>query len=469
MLQQFVTQLKQNYPSIKDIRIPAEDALLANLQEEEAEPEAPAAESADTEEKAGAPTSEQEKNQKALAGQSFSMVIVLKQYNLKTVNALLIEISDWAAQQECDAQPVLLTHQETEQLQGFLDGTMELTPANIVESYRSREGYPSNARRHILVVLEEIQRLLRNLEQDYPTSGQHALNNGLYVQSLFEQLTRWGATIFHQSFTTPEDTWNFLLQQFPGHRYLNQPQNAYLPTRLKAFIQRHRMLAPLASQSFDNNDLEIENLSQPLVVMARSLRMEATRRLTPVEERKQRNRRRLLFTGVSVGTVLALVLGVWWYLRPPVMSSSPLPKGSQPGGIVGNYYGGQNFTRYITKRTDYGINMNWPGSPLAKVPSDYFSVRWKGFLEAPTPGKYRICSTVDDGVQLRLNSKELINDWRVGSARTKCKVVHLEKGWHSLFLQMFEARGGSVIKLSWEKPNQPGIRPIPGKHLCCKK
>ncbi len=497
MLQQFVDQLKQKYPSIQDIRIPEENALSTVVASEQADssatPDETKAElpsdsseavsasetedSTESKKESEENTEEQRASEKkkmsveasALAGQSFSPVIIIRRYQLKTVTALLSDIGAWADEHQCQIIPVILTPKETEQLQGFLFKDRELTPEQIVESYRSREGYPANARRHIVVALEEIQRLLRNVEQDYPTSGQHALGNGQYIQSLFTQLTHWGATIFHKPYSNALDIWSFLLEQFPGHRSLSRPENAHFPLRLEAFIQRHRMLAPLASQTFDNNDLEIENLSQPLLLMARSLRIEATRRLTSLSERKQRSRKRFLATTVSLGSIVLVALAAWWFLRPPVLASIKLPKGSTPGGIVGNYYGGQNFNRFLNKRADRQINMYWQSSPLQKVPADYFSVRWKGFLEAPHDGKYRICAEYDDGAQLRIDKKELINDWRVGGSRTKCKVLHLEKGWHSLYMQMFEARGGAIAKLSWERPKRPGIRPIPARHLCCTK
>ncbi len=508
MLEQFVNQLKRNHPSIQEVRIAGKAFALTSAAQTETtttdETSEPTAEAFDTSAAAGdtsaspeategeasqttdsssegdvaavaaeaAKASEPEEAAPATSDEvpaSLELVVLIRKYHLKTVNSILNEIAAWGEANGSDIKPVVLTPRETELLQRYSVNDTELQPDQIIESYKQKEGYPATARRHVLAALEEIQRLLRNLEQDFPTAGHHAWSNAQIIASLLERLTRWGAALYGQEYTNAKDMWSFLLKQFSTHRYLSKPEVVYFPFRLEAFQKRHQVLAPLVTQTYGNNDLEVEQLTQPLLSLARELRRQTHRRLTLDEERKQRTRRRLLVSSVSVGTLAIAAVVLWWFLRPPVISAVSLPKGSITGGIVGNYYGGQNFNRFITRRVDRGINMYWHNSPLKKVPADFYSVRWKGYLEAPHGGKYRLCAEYDDGAQFRVGTKDVVKDWRVGGARTKCKVLFLEKGWHPLHLQMFEARGMSVIKLSWEHPKRKGVHPIPSKHFCCKK
>lgn len=385
------------------------------------------------------------------------------------MNNMLTEIGEWANIQKKRVRPMILTSRESELLQRYSVTNTLLDPANIVASYKQKEGYPATARRHILAALEEIQRMLRNLEQDFPTSGYHAHNNGMQIHAIWESLTRWGAALYNQPYTDAQDMWQFLCKQFSTHRYLSRASVVLFPLHLSSFLLRHQALSTLLTQTYGNNDLEIEHLTEPLLAMARQLRSEAHHRLTLKEERQQRNRRRFLVTSTTLGSLAIIAVVVWWILRPPMLSAVALPKGSQSGGIVGNYYGGQNFNRWLNRRIDAGINMYWPSRPIDKVPDDYYSVRWKGFLEAPATGKYRICAEYDDGAQMRIGNKDVVSDWNVGGARTKCKVLFLEKGWHPLHLQMFEARGMSMIKLSWEHRQRSGLHPIPAQHFCCKQ
>lgn len=496
MLEQFVNQLKRNHPSIQEVRVAGEAFALTSAAEEKAQAAfpadatssttEPAAEVSETsasadapaEENAAAPeaapiapaeASKEEESTTVEQSSITSIVVLIRKYHLKTVNSILNEIAAWNELNSTTLRPVVLTPRETELLQRYSVTDTELTPGQIIDSYKQKEGYPATARRHVLAALEEIQRLLRNLEQDFPTAGHHAWSNAQIIESLLERLTRWGAALYNQDYTNPKDMWGFLLKQFSTHRYLSKPVATHFPFRLEAFQERHMVLAPLVTQTYGSNDLEVEQLTQPLLTMARELRRQAHRRLTLDEERKQRTKRRLLVTSISAATLAIAAVTVWWFLRPPTLSAVALPKGSLTGGIIGNYYGGQNFNRFISRRVDRGINMYWHNRPMKKVPADFYSVRWKGYLEAPVGGKFRLCAEFDDGVQFRLGTKDVVKEWHVGGARSKCKVIFLEKGWHPLHLQMFEARGLAVVKLSWEHAKRKGLHPIPAKHFCCKK
>ncbi|MBC7855603.1 MAG: hypothetical protein IAF94_19405 [Pirellulaceae bacterium] len=50
------------------------------------------------------------------------------------------------------------------------------------------------------------------------------------------------------------------------------------------------------------------------------------------------------------------------------------------------------------------------GSMAPKLRSDYFSVRWTGWLKAPRPGRYRLISYADDSIRvwLRASNKTFV-------------------------------------------------------------
>lgn len=427
MLQTFTTQLKQKYPSIQAIRI--------------------------LDENVSAPTVE----------------IILQQYNLHVVNALLIDIGTWAKDHESPIEPLFLSAEEATQLQALSDTYQDMTPEQIVASYRSHKDHPTNARLHILTALQELQRSLHKLQKGSPASGLESHHRGQTIAFLFAQLMGWGAVVFEQPYTNPDEIWSFCTKQFSVEPPGFSLESVLLPLRLRAFIKRHKTLTSLSSQTFVHNDFEIENLIQPLLSMTRSLQKEAIRRLTPQTEMQERHQKRIRTLGFSLATVLVLAAILWWALRPPVLYAIQLPTGSLPGGIIGKYYSDPYMNQFRNQRVDPGIQMHWRTSPLAQVPPDHFSVRWQGFLEAPQPGKYKICTRHDDGVKLRLGHKELIEDWLVGGPRTKCAFIHLTKGWHALDLQMFEDRGEATIELYWQPPQRPDLHIIPADRLCCKK
>jgi hypothetical protein len=106
----------------------------------------------------------------------------------------------------------------------------------------------------------------------------------------------------------------------------------------------------------------------------------------------------------------------WWLLGLP-----PLGAGAQArkagDGLVGAYYDGHNFERKVLTRRDPAINFDWnQQSPAAGLAAEDFSVRWTGWLVPPTTGHYVLHLSVDDGIRLWLNGRELLNEWTSGPA-----------------------------------------------------
>lgn len=108
-------------------------------------------------------------------------------------------------------------------------------------------------------------------------------------------------------------------------------------------------------------------------------------------------------------------------------------------------------------RNDRAIDFDWGnGSPAAGVVSaDDFSVRWSRTLDLPA-GNYRFTATVDDGVRVYVSGQLLINSWREQAQTTLTGDFPLRGGRVAVQMEYFEARGGAVARLRWERIDTQG-------------
>jgi outer membrane protein OmpA-like peptidoglycan-associated protein len=154
-------------------------------------------------------------------------------------------------------------------------------------------------------------------------------------------------------------------------------------------------------------------------------------------------------------TVPQLLLAV---LSLNVQAQAPLPAGD---GIRGDYYEGTNFEKYVLTRRDATINFNWGHQPPATgMPAEEFSVRWTGWLVPPVSGKYVFHVTVDDGVRLWLNDKQLLNEWRGQPLSDYTAAVELRAGEpYHLRVDYCQYGLDTRIFITWERPDVPLKKP----------
>ncbi len=95
---------------------------------------------------------------------------------------------------------------------------------------------------------------------------------------------------------------------------------------------------------------------------------------------------------------------------------------------------------------DYWWNDSSPG---AGVPIDNFSSRWqrRAWFE---PGVYRFTVSADDGVRFWVDDKLLIESWQDPQVITLQANLALDRGYHRLRVEQYEAFGGAGIRLAWE-------------------
>jgi hypothetical protein len=126
-------------------------------------------------------------------------------------------------------------------------------------------------------------------------------------------------------------------------------------------------------------------------------------------------------------------------------------------GLVGSYYNGLNFEKFIVKRVDKGINFPWNGqSPGDGVPGENISVRWTGSVSPEFSEEYTFHATTDDGVRLWVNDKQIINDWTGRPATESRGKMELQAGWsYDVVMEFYQGGGPSYAQLSWSSRSTP--------------
>ena len=126
-----------------------------------------------------------------------------------------------------------------------------------------------------------------------------------------------------------------------------------------------------------------------------------------------------------------------------LLLSSGIATGSGAGepGLVGYYYPKAQFQGKPIVRVDKSVNFNWGNdSPMKGLPNDHFSVRWRGVIVFPKPGKWSFWWNVDDRFAMKIDGRELKRgDGRKFEAnRPYAFYGEYEEDW-----------GGAAVQLGW--------------------
>jgi hypothetical protein len=129
--------------------------------------------------------------------------------------------------------------------------------------------------------------------------------------------------------------------------------------------------------------------------------------------------------------------------------------GSNSGGLAGEYLrrkGGEK-TRQPFRRVDPNIDFDWgSGKPDSALPSDGFSVRWTGFITAPTNGSYLFEAEADDRISLRIDGDEILT--AEDGAKPQSRVTLKAGKPVSVDVQYEEDQGEARARLYWTPPGE---------------
>lgn len=203
--------------------------------------------------------------------------------------------------------------------------------------------------------------------------------------------------------------------------------------------------------------------------------------LASVGDAKQSSRNTLLVEGISYWNALWLPVGQFRQLSNTVTVTDgklTITNGAAPdlathinyveispngssiftggNGLNAEYFAGRAFNQLRLTRVDSAIDFDWQTTaPDVRLPSDEFSVRWRGWIVPRYTETYTFTTTSDDGVRLWIGSQILIDQWSDHSPTDHSGGVTLNAGQaYPITLEFFEGAGGAVLRLWWESASQ---------------
>jgi hypothetical protein len=122
----------------------------------------------------------------------------------------------------------------------------------------------------------------------------------------------------------------------------------------------------------------------------------------------------------------------------------------KPGGLLGDYYNGRDFSTFEFTRLDQTIDFDWGnGGPGGGMGGNTFSVRWEGKVMIPVDDTYNFHLRVDDGGRLWVDGEQLVDEWVDQSPTEHTGSKVLTEGLHDLRVDYYENRGGASCQLRW--------------------
>ncbi len=125
-------------------------------------------------------------------------------------------------------------------------------------------------------------------------------------------------------------------------------------------------------------------------------------------------------------------------------------------GLAGKYYTNTVFSGTAVSRTDTNLNFTWPGSPIAGVDSNNFSVAWSGQIEPEFTELYTFYLTADDAARLWVDDQCLVaRTFYQGNGEMRGQ-IRLKAGHRvNLRVEFIEFTGNASVKLEWSSPSRP--------------
>jgi hypothetical protein len=119
------------------------------------------------------------------------------------------------------------------------------------------------------------------------------------------------------------------------------------------------------------------------------------------------------------------------------------------GGVRTGALGG----RMMLSRTDDNIDFDFgSGAPSGAtgLGSDYYSIRWMGWIKAPTTDTYTISAYSDDGARVWIDGKQVIHEWAdQGAADRTGSFTFTADEWYPIVVDYYENTGSAVCSLRW--------------------
>jgi beta-glucosidase len=162
--------------------------------------------------------------------------------------------------------------------------------------------------------------------------------------------------------------------------------------------------------------------------------------------------------------------------------SSSTPK-STPAGLLGEYYkytsdGTQPpadpFMTKVGNRLDPQIDFTWQTydwtvEPLTGTGTDYFAIKWTGYLSAPQTGTYTLAIYGDDGLKLYLDDQLVIDCWNWCGDIHRTELTLTAGQSYAIRLEQWQGAGAMHAHLLWKLPEVAEEQTIPTQYLSATK
>jgi beta-glucosidase len=122
-------------------------------------------------------------------------------------------------------------------------------------------------------------------------------------------------------------------------------------------------------------------------------------------------------------------------------------------GLKGEYFDNIDFKgKPVVVRMDKNIDFNFRDeAPVVGQPKDNFAIRWTGVLVSPSPKKYKLYLSHDDGLRFWLDGKLLINKWVHPCSDNDTIDVFLDQNKpHAIKIEYYDLQMGASVKFAWD-------------------
>jgi len=135
-------------------------------------------------------------------------------------------------------------------------------------------------------------------------------------------------------------------------------------------------------------------------------------------------------------------------------------------GLLGEYYDNISLSGTpVLTRVDPCVDFRWTlfSPDPARIPNEFYSVRWRGTLRSPVSGRFRIGVEGNDGYRFYLADTLLVDNWIPAGYHTITAAVSLVAGeGYAIRLDCLEPTGNARVRLVWDVGAPPseeaGIR-----------
>jgi hypothetical protein len=133
-------------------------------------------------------------------------------------------------------------------------------------------------------------------------------------------------------------------------------------------------------------------------------------------------------------------------------------------GLRAELFRGAQFKDKFKSRVDPMIDFMWGFGPAdPELWHENFSIRWKGFIKAPMPGKYKIIGIADDSMRVSIDGLTCIDS---ADLVRRCEAtVDLTGEPQSLDIEYVQTVEAAMVSLRWVPPGHSMEQAIPAGAL----